>query len=138
MTETSIGQAAKQDRAESAAQARYPDLAGQVAVVTGGSRGIGAATAVALAANQVAVAVVGRDAAALAAVADAISESGGRAIWVAADCTVPDDLARMADAVIAQLGPRKSWLRSRAVTACRCRPRPRRQSTGARSSRLRP
>ena len=29
----------------------YPDLAGKVAIVTGGSRGIGAATAAALAAN---------------------------------------------------------------------------------------
>lgn len=47
----------------------YPDLAGKVAVVTGGSRGIGAATAVALAANGVSVAVVGRDERALTAVA---------------------------------------------------------------------
>jgi NAD(P)-dependent dehydrogenase (short-subunit alcohol dehydrogenase family) len=39
----------------------YPDLARKVAVVTDGSRGIGAATARALATNGVAVAVVGRD-----------------------------------------------------------------------------
>ena len=32
----------------------YPDLAGKVAVITGGSRGIGAATASAFAANRVA------------------------------------------------------------------------------------
>ena len=33
-----------------ARHARYPDLAGKIALVTGGSRGIGAATASALAA----------------------------------------------------------------------------------------
>jgi 3-oxoacyl-[acyl-carrier protein] reductase len=83
----------------------YPDLAGKVAIVTGGSRGIGAATAAALAANGASVAVVGRDEAAMADVTGGIGERGGRAIWVAADCTVPDDLARMAAAVISQLGP---------------------------------
>ena len=36
---------------EIAKQAHYPDLAGRTAIVTGGSRGIGAATAAALAAN---------------------------------------------------------------------------------------
>jgi 3-oxoacyl-[acyl-carrier protein] reductase len=86
-------------------QARYPDLAGKTAIVTGGSRGIGAATAAALAANGVAVAVVGRDEAALTAVTDRITEAGGTAIGVAADCTVPADLERMAATVTAQLGP---------------------------------
>jgi 3-oxoacyl-[acyl-carrier protein] reductase len=83
----------------------YPDLAGKVAIVTGGSRGIGAATAAALAANGASVAVVGRDEAAMAAVTAGIGERGGRAIWAAADCTVPGDLARMAATVISQLGP---------------------------------
>jgi 3-oxoacyl-[acyl-carrier protein] reductase len=85
--------------------ARYPDLAGKVAVVTGGSRGIGAATAAALAGNDVAVAVVGRDAAALTAVASQISDHGGSAIPIVADCTMPADLAAMVQAVTAQLGP---------------------------------
>jgi 3-oxoacyl-[acyl-carrier protein] reductase len=83
----------------------YPDLAEKVAIVTGGSRGIGAATAAALAANGALVAVVGRDEAAMAAVTAGISERGGRAIWAAADCTVPGDLDRMAAAVVTQLGP---------------------------------
>ena len=39
----------------------YPDLTGKVAVVTGGSGGIGAATCRLLAANGVKVAVNGRD-----------------------------------------------------------------------------
>jgi NAD(P)-dependent dehydrogenase (short-subunit alcohol dehydrogenase family) len=38
-----------------------PDLAGKVAVVTGGSRGLGAATCRALAANGARIAVNGRD-----------------------------------------------------------------------------
>jgi 3-oxoacyl-[acyl-carrier protein] reductase len=83
----------------------YPDLAGKVAIVTGGSRGIGAATAAAFAANGAAVAVIGRDEAALAAVTADIAARGGRAIWAATDCTVPGDLARMAAVVAAELGP---------------------------------
>ena len=83
----------------------YPDLAGKVAVVTGGSRGIGAATAQALAAKGAAVAVVGRDEQALAAVADAIQSRGGRALALRADCTVEADLAHAADVVLEQLGP---------------------------------
>ena len=39
----------------------YPDLAGKVAVVTGGSKGIGAATSVLLGHNRARVAVCGRD-----------------------------------------------------------------------------
>jgi 3-oxoacyl-[acyl-carrier protein] reductase len=83
----------------------YPDLAGKVAIVTGGSRGIGAATAAALAANGAAVAVIGRDTAALAKVTDGIVAKGGRATWVVADCTQPDELMQMADTVKARLGP---------------------------------
>jgi 3-oxoacyl-[acyl-carrier protein] reductase len=82
----------------------YPDLAGKVAVVTGGSRGIGAATARALAANGVDVAVVGRDEAALSAVADGIRVAGRRAIPVRADCALENDLHHLADAVAEQLG----------------------------------
>jgi 3-oxoacyl-[acyl-carrier protein] reductase len=84
---------------------RYPDLAGRVAVVTGGSRGIGAATARALAANGVAVAVIARDEQALTAVAEDIRAHGGRAIAVRADCTIEDDLTRAAAAVTEECGP---------------------------------
>jgi len=77
------------------ATAVYPDLAGKTAVVTGGSRGIGAEAARALAANGVAVGVVGRDRVALDAVVDGIHSSGGRAVALAADCTVEDDMRRL-------------------------------------------
>ena len=83
----------------------YPDLAGKVAVVTGGSRGIGAATAQALADNGVAVAVVGRDRAAIAAVVDTIGSRGGRSVGLTADCTAEGDLAVLHQQVHDQLGP---------------------------------
>jgi 3-oxoacyl-[acyl-carrier protein] reductase len=82
----------------------YPHLAGQVAVVTGGSRGIGAATARAMAANGVAV-VVGRDEEALAGVAASIEGAGGRATWVAADCTATDAVDRLVSSTAERLGP---------------------------------
>ncbi len=59
---------------------RYPDLAGKVAVVTGGTRGIGADTCLGLAANGVKVAVCGRDQAAAEKVVAAVTSSGGQAI----------------------------------------------------------
>lgn len=74
-------------------------------MVTGGSRGIGAATARALADNGVAVAVVGRDDDALAAVVKDLTARGGQAIGVAADCTRDEDLRRLHDTVRAELGP---------------------------------
>lgn len=83
----------------------YDDLAGRVAVVTGGSRGIGAATAQALAANGAEVAVIGRDQEALTTVAASIDRQGGRALPVKADCTDDRELDRAADAIAAQLGP---------------------------------
>jgi len=65
----------------------YPDLAGKVAVVTGGSGGIGAATCRLLAANGAKVVVNGRDQAKLDRVVDSIHADGGAAVGVAADVT---------------------------------------------------
>lgn len=86
------------------AEAHYPDLAGRVAVVTGGSRGIGAQTARALARNGAAVAIIGRDDAALADVAVAITDAGGRALALHADCTVEAEVDRAAHTIADQLG----------------------------------
>jgi 3-oxoacyl-[acyl-carrier protein] reductase len=83
---------------------RYPDLAGKVAVVTGGSRGLGAATAHALAENDAQVAVVGRDDAALGSVVDGIRAAGGRAIGIRADCTRENDVRRLAETVTEEFG----------------------------------
>src|SRR5690348_16942062 len=91
-------------REEPSMTATYPDLNGKVAVVTGGSRGIGAATACALADNGVDVAVVGRDEEALDRTVATLSERDVTAIGVIADCTVEADVERLRDAVAAQLG----------------------------------
>ncbi|HEY1711421.1 MAG TPA: SDR family NAD(P)-dependent oxidoreductase [Solirubrobacteraceae bacterium] len=88
-----------------AAAGRYLDLAGRVAVVTGGSRGIGAETARALAANGARVAIIGRDERALADVAAGITAGGGQALPVRADCTVEAEVERAAAAIADALGP---------------------------------
>jgi 3-oxoacyl-[acyl-carrier protein] reductase len=83
----------------------YPGLTDKVAVVTGGSRGIGAATAAALADNGAIVAVVGRDQAAIDRTVEAITVSHGRAIGVVADCTVEADIEGLRKVVNDRLGP---------------------------------
>ncbi|MGK3205133.1 SDR family NAD(P)-dependent oxidoreductase [Amycolatopsis sp. MEPSY49] len=63
------------------------ELSGTTALVTGGTSGIGRATAVALAALGAHVVVSGRDAGRGAEVVSRIRESGGKADFVAADLT---------------------------------------------------
>jgi 3-oxoacyl-[acyl-carrier protein] reductase len=82
----------------------YSDLAGKIAVVTGGSRGIGAATGRVLAANGACVAIVGRDESAISATVVDIEEAGGWAIGVRADVTVKPDVDHLADVVSERLG----------------------------------
>jgi 3-oxoacyl-[acyl-carrier protein] reductase len=82
-----------------------PGFDGRVALVTGGSRGIGAATAAALAERGAAVSVVGRDREALEAVIARIRATGGRAIAAPADCTDAEALRQAVDLTNAELGP---------------------------------
>ena len=84
--------------------ARFPDLRGRVAVVTGGSRGIGAATATLLAANGMRVALVGRDGEALDEVRERLWNAGRRAIAVVADCTDERALAALTAEVDDEIG----------------------------------
>ncbi len=75
-------------------------------VVTGGSRGIGAATARMAGARGYSVCVnYVRDRGAAEDVAEAIGRSGGRAIALHADVSSEADVARLFEAVDAQLGP---------------------------------
>jgi 3-oxoacyl-[acyl-carrier protein] reductase len=80
-------------------------LTGRVALVTGSSRGIGAAIARLFAAEGAAVAVHGRDAEAVAAVTAAIGRDGGRAVGVTADLTRAADIEALRATVERQLGP---------------------------------
>lgn len=83
----------------------YPELDGRTVVVTGGSRGIGAATAHAFAAQGARVCVVGRDAQALAGVVEAIGAEGSTAMSVTADVTDAAALARIREETEGRLGP---------------------------------
>ena len=74
-------------------------LAGQVALVTGSSRGIGAETAKALAAAGAHVILTGRDVKALEAVEDAIHDAGGQSTIAPLDLTEGDSIARLATAI---------------------------------------
>jgi 3-oxoacyl-[acyl-carrier protein] reductase len=83
----------------------YPDLADRVAVVTGGSGSLGAATCRFFAANRMRIVVVGRTAKTLEGVRDEVSWNGGStAMSAVADCTDPADLRRLVDRVDAEFG----------------------------------
>ncbi len=84
----------------------YPDLAGRVAVVTGGSKGIGAATCVLLGHNGARVAVCGRDPETIERVTAETREAGAAAaVGLAADLTTPDGAAGLRAEVEEKLGP---------------------------------
>ncbi len=83
----------------------YPDLAGKVALVTGGSRGIGAATCRALAASGARIAVNGRDHAAIDVVVAAIAADGGTAVPAPGDVTDAAAVGRLRAHVEQTLGP---------------------------------
>jgi NAD(P)-dependent dehydrogenase (short-subunit alcohol dehydrogenase family) len=70
-------------------------LAGRVAVVTGASRGIGAATAEAVAASGAHVMVAARDVDGIEATAQRIRQAGGEATPVPADVSKPADVDRL-------------------------------------------
>ena len=82
-----------------------PDLNGHTALVTGASRGIGAAIAIALAEAGAAIAVNYRERADEAdAVVAKIREFGGRATGIAADVSRAADVANMVDLAGSALG----------------------------------
>ena len=100
-------------------------LAGRAAIVTGASRGLGRATALALAAEGAAVAVVARteeqwDQRLPGTVGDtvaAITDVGGRAVAIRADLLERGDIPRLVDEARAALGPITILVNNAAFTA---------------------
>jgi 3-oxoacyl-[acyl-carrier protein] reductase len=80
-------------------------LAGKVALITGGTRGIGRAIAIKLASIGSAVAICGRDEAKLAAREREILALGVRAIALRADVTEQNDVTKLVEKVESALGP---------------------------------
>lgn len=74
-------------------------MKGQLALVTGASRGIGAATARALAAQGAHVVLVARNTRDLEAVEDQVHDAGGSATIAPLDLTEGDSIARLAAAI---------------------------------------
>jgi NAD(P)-dependent dehydrogenase (short-subunit alcohol dehydrogenase family) len=79
-------------------------LSGQIALVTGASKGIGAATAKALAAAGAHVILTARTAKALEEVEDAIFQAGGSATIAPVDLADGDGISRLAGAVAERWG----------------------------------
>jgi 3-oxoacyl-[acyl-carrier protein] reductase len=79
-------------------------LQGRVAVVTGSSRGIGAAIARLFASEGAAVVVHGRDRTAVAAVTSEIEQAGGRALAAIADLADYEQVVSMRDSIEGNLG----------------------------------
>lgn len=89
---------------QSSSVGERPILEGRVAIITGASRGIGAATSRAFAAAGAAVALAARDEAALASLADQLLSGGGRAIAVPTDVADPASVERLVDRTVGAFG----------------------------------
>jgi len=79
-------------------------LAGKVAIVTGASRGIGAAIAQAFAQAGASVVLASRKQEGVAAIAETITQAGGKALPVAAHMGVPEAITRLVQATVDTYG----------------------------------
>ncbi len=104
----------------------YPDLKGQVAIVTGGGRGLGRAFAQALASAGALVAVIARSEEQLQDTVASITGAGGRAIAISLDVTDQQAVKQMVMEVEDRLGPVDLLINNAGVntpfwTGCRSR-----------------
>jgi gluconate 5-dehydrogenase len=81
------------------------DLTGQVALVTGGSRGLGLQMAHALGEAGAKIMLSSRKAADLEQAAAQLQAAGIDARWIAADCGKEEDIRRLAAETIERMGP---------------------------------
>ena len=79
-------------------------LQDKVALITGGTSGIGEATALLFAAEGARVAITGRNDARGAAVVERIANNGGKAIFIRADVSVAADCQRAVDETLRAFG----------------------------------
>ena len=93
------------------------DLPASVVVITGGSGGIGAATALRLARRGAAVVLGARREAAMSDVVAACRGAGGRAVAVPVDVTDPAALVALGQRAIEEFGRLNAWINNASVTA---------------------
>ena len=91
------------------------DLTGRIAVITGGSRGLGEAMAKALAEAGAHIALVARDRGRLEQVSDAITARGGTAAVFTADVTQETDVAALALSVQERFGDTQILINSAGI-----------------------
>jgi 3-oxoacyl-[acyl-carrier protein] reductase len=84
--------------------ARYPELRGQVAIVTGSSRSIGQGIATRLAREGMRVVITGLDAAEVSTTAEALQAQGAEVLAVTADLSQPGEIQRLLDETLAAFG----------------------------------
>src|ERR1700724_4433448 len=94
-----------QTRKSGARDADQRPLSDSVALVTGGSRGIGRAIAVRLASLGAAVSICGRDSNSLNAASAEVAALGGRVFSYVADVTRPADVDALVAKTESALGP---------------------------------